>query len=136
MTDTVTRQIVHIDEDLCNGCGVCVSPCAEGAIVLIDGKAKVVKEELCDGAGFCLGVCPTGALTLENREAVPFSEEAVEARVAEKLSDAMAAGKPTYIAQHCYQCGRSEDDGPLLPVRTKGTSTWVCTRCLPSLIHG
>ena len=62
MTTTVTRQIVHIDEELCNGCGVCVSPCAEGAIVLIDGKARVVKEELCDGAGFCLGVCPTGAL--------------------------------------------------------------------------
>ncbi len=71
-TTTVTRQIVHIDEALCNGCGVCVSPCAEGAIVLVDGKAKVVKEELCDGAGFCLGVCPTGALTLEVRETVPY----------------------------------------------------------------
>jgi Fe-S-cluster-containing hydrogenase component 2 len=128
MTTTVTRQIVHIDEELCNGCGVCVSPCAEGAIVLIDGKARVVKEELCDGAGFCLGVCPTGALTLETREAVPFDHDAVEAHVAEQPK--------TYVAQHCFNCGRSEDDGPLLPVRTHGTSTWVCTRCLPALIHG
>ena len=136
MSQSVKRQIVHIDEELCTGCGVCVSPCAEGAIVMVDGKAKVVKEELCDGAGFCLGVCPTGALTLETREAVPFSEEAVEEHVAEQIEAAIAAGAPVYIAQHCFSCGRSEDEGPLLPCRTKGTSTWVCTRCLPALIHG
>ena len=136
MSETVKRQIVRIDEELCTGCGVCVSPCAEGAIVMVDGKAKVVKEELCDGAGFCLGVCPTGALTLETRETVPFDEHAVIEHVAEQVASATAAGAPLYIAQHCYNCGRSEDDGPLLPVRTKGTSTWVCTQCLPALIHG
>ena len=128
MSNTVTRQIVHIDEELCNGCGLCVSPCAEGAIVIVDGKAKVVREELCDGAGFCLGVCPTGALTLEVRETVPFDHEAAEPIIAEK--------KANYVAQHCFNCGTSEDDRPLLPVRTKGDSTWVCTRCLPALIHG
>jgi ferredoxin len=136
MSTTVTRQIVRIDEDLCNGCGLCVSPCAEGAIVMVDGKAKVVREELCDGAGFCLGVCPTGALTLETRDAVPFDHDAVEEHVADLTAAAEAAGKPTYIAQTCFNCGTSEDDKPLLPVRTKGTSTWVCTRCLPTLIHG
>jgi MinD superfamily P-loop ATPase len=136
MSSTVVRQVVRIDEALCNGCGVCVSPCAEGAIQIIDGTAKVVREELCDGAGFCLGVCPTGALTVEERETVEFDHEAVEEHVAETISAAVAAGKPVYIAQHCYNCGRSEDDGPLLPVRTQGTSTWVCTRCLPALIHG
>ncbi len=128
MTTTVTRQIVRIDEDLCNGCGLCVTPCAEGAIQLIDGKAKVVREELCDGAGFCLGVCPTGALTIETREAVPFDHHAVDEHV--------AAIPKTYIAQECYRCGATEDARPLMPVRTEGKSTWVCTRCLPALIHG
>ncbi len=128
METVVKRQIVHIDEELCNGCGVCVSPCAEGAITMVDGKARVVKEELCDGAGFCLGVCPTGALTIETRETVPYDHHAVEAE---------AAVRPkTYIPQVCFNCGTDEDHAPLLPVRTRGTSTWVCTRCLPSLIHG
>lgn len=128
MSEKVVRQIVKIDETLCNGCGQCVGPCAEGAITIVDGKAKVVREELCDGAGFCLGVCPTGALTLEARESVPFDHCAAEAIIAEKMVN--------YIAQHCFSCGTSEDDRPLLPVRTGGSSTWVCTRCLPSLIHG
>lgn len=127
-TETVIRQIVRIDEDLCNGCGVCVSPCAEGAIQIIDGKAKVVKEELCDGAGFCIGVCPEGALTIEERETVEFDEAAAHEIMEQKLK--------TYVAQTCFNCGRSEDDAPLLPVRTKGQSTWCCTRCLPALIHG
>lgn len=128
MNVTLKRQIVHIDEELCTGCGVCVSPCAEGAIVMVDGKAKVVREELCDGAGFCLGVCPTGALSLEEREAVPFDHDAVDQHLAEQSR--------SYVPQACFQCGTDEDSAPLLPVRTKGTSTWVCTRCLPSLIHG
>lgn len=125
---TTVRQIVHIEEDLCTGCGLCVSPCAEGAIQIVDGKAEVIREELCDGAGFCLGVCPTGALTIETREAPAFDHHAVE--------EHMAILPATYISQHCFNCGASEDDHPLLPVRTQGTSTWVCTRCLPALIHG
>lgn len=133
---TVTRQIVRIDEELCNGCGACVSPCAEGAITIVGGTAKVVREELCDGAGFCLGVCPTGALTIETREAAAFDHDAVEGHVAETVAAAEQAGAPAYLPQHCHLCGRSEDDAPLLPMRTKGTSTWVCSRCLPALIHG
>ena len=128
MTAIIDRQIVRIDEDLCTGCGACVAPCAEGAIVLVDGKARVVREELCDGAGFCLGVCPTGALTIEVRPAVPFDHEAVEEQA--------SASPRAYIPQACFRCGTDEDHAPLLPVRTGGTSTWVCTRCLPSLIHG
>ncbi len=121
------RQIVSIDEELCTGCGKCVSPCAEGAIKIIDGKARVVSDELCDGAGFCLGVCPEGALTIEAREAPEF-DEAAAARGHE------AAG--SYIAQKCFRCGSDEDSAPLLPVRHQGKSSWVCTRCLPALIHG
>ncbi len=128
MTTTVTRQIVKIEEELCDGCGLCVSPCAEGAIEMVDGKAKVISDELCDGAGFCLGVCPTGALTIEARETVPFDHHAVEEHVAELPK--------TYIAQTCFRCGTTEDDSPLMPVRNAGESTWVCTRCLPTLIHG
>ena len=122
------RQIVHIDEALCNGCGLCVSPCAEGAVALVDGKARVVREELCDGAGFCLGICPTGALSIEEREATAFDERAAE-------EEAHARG-PAYIAQRCFRCGQGEERAVLLPCRTGGRSLWVCAQCLPALIHG
>ena len=122
------RQIVRIDEELCNGCGACVAPCAEGAIEMVDGKARVVREELCDGAGFCIGVCPTGALTVEVREAPAFDEDAAE--------EEMANRRDTYIEQVCHVCKAGEDRRVLLPCRTGGESLWVCTRCLPQLIHG
>lgn len=122
------RQIVKIDEELCNGCGVCVSPCAEGAITIENGKAKVNNEALCDGAGFCLGVCPQGALSLEYREAPDFDEAAVE--------EHQRKNQGTYIAQACFKCGRDEDEVYVLPCRRDGQAIWVCTKCLPGLIHG
>ncbi|SCJ51993.1 putative oxidoreductase Fe-S binding subunit [Anaerotruncus sp. 2789STDY5834896] len=80
------RKIIHIDQKACNGCGLCARACHEGAIGMVDGKAKLLRDDYCDGLGDCLPTCPTGAITFVEREALPYDRAAVEAKMAARQS--------------------------------------------------
>ncbi|MFT3739544.1 MAG: 4Fe-4S binding protein [Breznakibacter sp.] len=97
------RDVVHIDHDLCNGCGECVPACHEGALQIIDGKAVLISDLMCDGLGACLGHCPMGAITIENREAEAYDESKVMALMVEK-------GKNTVIAHLKHLKEHNETD--------------------------
>ncbi len=96
------REIVKIDEELCNGCGDCVPNCHEGALQIIDGKARLISELMCDGLGACLGHCPEGAITIEKREADDYDELVV-------ISQMISAGKATVFAhlKHLQEHGET-----------------------------
>jgi NAD-dependent dihydropyrimidine dehydrogenase PreA subunit len=85
------REVVHIDEDLCNGCGECIPNCHEGALQIIEGKARLISDLMCDGLGACLNHCPVDAITIEKREAVPYNEVKVMETMIKK-------GKATVVA--------------------------------------
>ncbi len=90
----MVRNIVKIDEEKCNGCGVCAKACHEGAIGMINGKAKLLRDDYCDGLGACLPACPAGAISFEQREAAEYDEAAVKARMEEEHKTAPSGGCP------------------------------------------
>lgn len=94
------RQIIHIDEEKCNGCGLCAHACHEGAIDMVNGKAKLVRENFCDGFGDCLPNCPTGAITFENREAPAYDQAAVAAVKASVAGSAATNGNAAVGTDH------------------------------------
>ncbi len=131
----VLRKIIEIDEELCDGCGLCVSACEEGAIQIIDGKAKLVSEKLCDGLGACIGECPRGAIKIIEREAEPFDHKAVEEhlkRLREKKGPEVPCSTVTELtegalSQWPVQIRLIPPFAPFL----KGAELLVCADCVP-----
>jgi Pyruvate/2-oxoacid:ferredoxin oxidoreductase delta subunit len=97
------RNVIRIDEEKCDGCGDCVTSCAEGAISIIEGKARLVSDVYCDGLGACLGHCPQGAITLEEREAADFDEGKTQQHLARLRPSQVNAAPIPVIAPH-HEC--------------------------------
>jgi len=118
MVTKTVRKIVKIDEDKCTGCGSCITTCAEGALKIIDGKAKLVSEKYCDGLGNCLE-CPEGAISIEEREAEEFDEAAVEQHLkTEEAEDTLPCGCPSASVTQFEKT--EEDVDPAVAARPSG----------------
>lgn len=135
----VKRKIIEIDEEKCDGCGLCILSCAEGALAIIDGKAKVISDNLCDGLGACLGDCPQDALHIVEREAEEFDEEAVEAHLASQSaaapqpSPSMPCGCPSTHIQTFASCEQANRPARQVPSQSSALTHWpVMIRLVPA----
>lgn len=116
----MVRKIIKIDEEKCNGCGACANACHEGAIGMVDGRAKLLREDYCDGLGDCLPACPAGAITFEEREAPAYDKDAVLAAKTETAGEALPCGCPGTASRPIR---RDVPEGDSAPVNSR-LSQW------------
>ena len=117
------RKIIKIDEEKCNGCGACAAACHEGAIAMVDGKAKLMREDYCDGLGDCLPACPTHAISFEEREAPAYNEAAVQANKQRMVNSPLPCGCPGTQSKTIHHQESPRNVGVAAPV-TSQLSQW------------
>ncbi len=131
----IFRDMIEINEELCNGCGQCILDCAEHALQIVDGKAKVISESLCDGLGACLQGCPQGALQIVTREVLPFDEEAVHALQKAQKSlghTATKLGQDSPILTHLHPLDEPLHTGRCSSASKQAKQTWpIKLRLMP-----
>lgn len=120
------RKIIHIDEEKCNGCGACVTACHEGAIGMVDGKAKLLRDDYCDGMGDCLPECPAKAITFEEREAAAYDEAAVQENKRKKatMTAVHGGGCPGSAMRQMRRDETNEDGGKVVMKSISRLQNW------------